>query len=281
MIKRLPAPSLPALAIGLLLAFVTPAAMAADTPAPGMQPDKAGEGAETLVVGMHYVIPPFVGGSKVRTPDAPDTALAQALASKLGYGAVKAVPADAGGAALLLERGDARAVLVSLPEGQAESPDMRYVATGYESRPMAIMRTDTDIKSWDQLRGRTVCMSAGGRYVGAMAARYGAIEMVKRAPADSLLALRIGECDAAVHDEAMLRTLLKLPEWEKFSASLPPGPGTRLVFAIPSSEASVLKAATDAMADWRRQQMWSKLNKQRVNDIAFEVYLDQTVPDCH
>src|SRR3546814_17373291 len=88
---------------------------------------------------------------------------------------------------------------------------------------MAIMRTDTDIKSWQQLKGRTVCLSEGGRYVGALTRQYGAVEIVFKAPADSLLALRTGGCAAAVHDDVMLKELLKLPEWKKFSSSLPPG----------------------------------------------------------
>src|SRR3546814_10439718 len=41
------------------------------------------DAAARLVVGMHYVVPPFVGGSKVRTPEAIDTALAEELAAKV------------------------------------------------------------------------------------------------------------------------------------------------------------------------------------------------------
>src|SRR3546814_10186511 len=48
----------------------------------------------TLQVGMHYVVPPFVGGSKVRTPEAIDTALAEALATQLAL-ALQAVPVQA------------------------------------------------------------------------------------------------------------------------------------------------------------------------------------------
>src|SRR3546814_19750149 len=97
---------------------------------------------------------------------------------------------------------------------------------------MAIMRTDTDIKSWQQLKGRTVCLSEGGRYVGALTRQYGAVEIVFKAPADSLLALRTGGCDAAVHDDVMLKELLKLPEWKKVSARLPPGPAAPLTFVL-------------------------------------------------
>src|SRR5690606_30618055 len=61
----------------------------------GNEAQQAGA-APTLQVGMNYVVPPFVGGSKVRTPEAIDTALAQALAEKLAL-ALQAVPAHAGG----------------------------------------------------------------------------------------------------------------------------------------------------------------------------------------
>src|SRR5690606_11297037 len=49
----------------------------AQASASGTTPDK-------LAVGMHYVVAPFVGGSKVRTPEAPETAMAEALASRMG-----------------------------------------------------------------------------------------------------------------------------------------------------------------------------------------------------
>src|SRR5690606_12492344 len=95
------------------------------------------------------------------------------------------------------------------------------IPTGYRAGVMAIMRTDTDIRQWEDLRGRIVCLTEESGLVGALHERYGATEKVYRAPADALLDLRIGGCDATVHDSTMLQALLEFPEWEKFSARLP------------------------------------------------------------
>src|SRR5690606_26046846 len=172
-------------------------------------------------------------------------------------------------------------VLAPASGAQSTADATVVIPTGYVLAPMAIMRTDTDIKSWPQLKDRTVCLSEGGRYVGAMASRYGAREMIYRAPADALLALRIGECDAAVHDETMLRSLLKLPEWKKFSASLTVKDKEPLVFLAAADDQALASTLRQLTREWKSGKQLAALTKTRANDIAFEVYLDQVVADCH
>ncbi|MGB6105593.1 MAG: transporter substrate-binding domain-containing protein [Pusillimonas sp.] len=243
----------------------------------GPGPDAA---AGKLQVGMDYVVPPFVGGAKVRTPETLDTALAEALASKLAL-SVQAVAAAPSGKDAVLGTDKPRVVLAIVPDGQPVPGATVAIPTGYAAAPMAIMRTDTDIKSWEQLQGRTVCVSEGGRHVGTMAARYGAKEMVFRAPADGLLALRIGECDAAVHDDVMLKALLKLPEWKKFSASLTEKARAPLVFLAAADDTEMVETLGHLTKEWKSRRHLAELTKSRVHDIAFEVYLDQVVADCH
>lgn len=263
----------------------------------------AAAGGDTLTVAMRYVQPPFIGGAKVRTPEAMDTDLAQALADRL-HAALHAVALEEAAAASMESppastmrqqpppTGQAQSglsalapkadvVLMALPNGYAPPASTVAVATGYVARPMAIMRTDTDIKSWRQLKGRTVCLSQGGLYVGAMAAQYGAVEKIFKAPADSLLALRTGGCDAAVHDDRLLKELITLPEWKKFSASLPPGPEAPLAFIVSADNSGAIAALEALGKEWRSGRYLAKLNQKRVHDIAFEVYLDQVIPDCH
>jgi polar amino acid transport system substrate-binding protein len=229
-----------------------------------------------LVAGIGYLVPAYQAGAKFRTPETMDNALAEEVAKRLqaASAAVRVTPAQAmrvlaaGNADLLLASGAA-------VDGAATVP------TGYMAGPMAIMRSDTDIKRWEQLKGRTVCLSEGGRYVGTIAARYGAIEKVLRAPADSLLALRTGGCDAAVHDDTMLEELLKLPEWKKFSARLPAVQRTPLVFVVPAGDAKSVAFLQKTANDWHASGYLDQLNRKRARSIAFEVYLDQDAPDCH
>ena len=229
-----------------------------------------------LVAGIGYLVPAYQAGAKFRTPETMDSRLAEEVAKRLqaAPAAVRATPAQA---ARVLAAGNADLLLASATAVDGAA----IVPTGYTAGPMAIMRSDTDIKRWEQLKGRTVCLSEGGRYVGTIAARYGAIEKVLRAPADSLLALRTGGCDAAVHDDTVLEELLKLPEWKKFSARLPAGQRTPLVFAVPAGDAKSVAFLQQLAAGWRANGYLDQLNRKQARSIAFEVYLDQDVPDCH
>lgn len=233
-----------------------------------------------LNAGLAYPLPKYVAGAKFRTPESLETPLAQDLAARVKVGLV-AVKADAASAQTLLNSGKADVVLALVDDNDPLRRDAAVIATGYSAGAMAIMRTDTDIKKWEQLKGRTVCLSEGGAYVGKMAARYGAIEKIQRAPADSLLALRVGECDAAVHDDTLLNELLKLPEWKKFSARLPVQSRASLAFIVKSDDVKTSAWLKQTAANWYATGLFGTLKKKWTNNVAFEVYLDQNVPDCH
>lgn len=232
---------------------------------------------DTVRIGLDHVPPLYKGGMKFRTPEniaivpAEDLAVQWKLKADLQ-------PTTQDRAALKGVRPDV--VLTRIDVAQAGAADVITVPTGYSAGGMAIMRTDTTIRKWEDLKGRTVCVSAGSPYVGTLSARYAAIEKVMPAPADSLLAVRIGQCDAAVHDDTLMKALLKLPEWKKFSAQLPPVTRQALVLQVRGNDPADLAAARQLAARWN-DAFWDKAIKKWVNNVAFEVYLDQNVPDCH
>ncbi|OWW21224.1 transporter substrate-binding domain-containing protein [Noviherbaspirillum denitrificans] len=223
----------------------------------------------TLQAGIQYVVPEYRGGMKFRTPETLDQALLEDVAKrlKLPLATVKGGKTDL--------------ALATVTDNDPLVRTHTVIPTGYTSAPMAIMRNDTDIKTWEQLKGRKVCVSEGGVHTGTIAARYGAIEKVYRAPADAFIAVRIGECDATVHDSAMLEELIRYPEWKKFSARLPAGPRTTLAFVVPAADRKTADYLKKVVADWTSTGQLDKLMKSAVRNIAFEVYLDQTAPDCH
>jgi polar amino acid transport system substrate-binding protein len=209
-----------------------------------------------------------------------DSALAEEIAQQMKV-RLTGVPVHWKGAGNPIASRKADIVLAAVSDADSPHKSVAIVPTGYSAGPMAIMRSDTDIKTWEQLKGRKVCMSRDGRYAGTIAGKYGANEKVFRAPADSLLALRIGECDAAVHDSTMLEQLIKLPEWKKFSARLPVGPVSPLVFAVPANDTHTVKLLSRVARDWSSTGHLKQLTEKMARNIAFEVYLDQNVPDCH
>lgn len=257
---------------GLLLTVMLPAGAAGVA---------QGSQQRQLRLGIGYVAPAYRAGAKFRTPEAIENALADDLARRLQRG-VRTVSAAPGSRAALLNTRRADLLLVALPVNDRLRTTAVTLPTGYLASPMAIMRTDTTIRSWQQLQGRTVCMTEGGRYAGMLAANYGAVEKLFKAPADALLALRIGGCDAAVHDSALLEELLKLPEWKKFSARLTAGaPALALEFVVPANDPATLAWLQSTVKEWQVSTYLQQQLALMARNIAFEVYLDQNVPDCH
>lgn len=268
----------PLLSCALLAAAAS--AFAADAPAAAA--GGAGTGAANpLRAAIRHPAPAYVAGARFRTPEGIEGALAEQAAQRLGRPLAVVPIAAAAAPAALLERRAADLVVATLPPADPLRRAGTPVPTGYVASPMAILRSDTDIRDWARLKGRTVCMAEGGRYVGTIAARYGAIEKILRAPADALLALRTGRCDAMVDDSALLDALLRLPEWKKYSATLRGDAGAPLAFVVPADDAALAAVLRETVGDWSRSGYLARLQKKRADSIAFEVYLDQDVPDCH
>lgn len=257
--KCLPAQA--SLALAVTLAGVAPAAAA-------------------LTLGVSYVVPEHVPGAKVRTPEGPVPFLVERLAKQLPV-RVEAVSNAAGDDSKAALQSGVDALLLPVIPGEAAGADRVVIPTGYRAGIMAIMRTDTDIRRWEDLRGRSVCLTDGSGLAGQMQARYGAIEKVYRAPADALLDLRIGACDAAVHDSTMLEALLEFPEWKKFSARLPVQQTRELAFVLPRNQPQLAQTLASQVQAWKDADLLAGITRQSARDIAFEVYLDQEVPDCH
>ena len=221
-----------------------------------------------LVVALDHVVPSHAPGSKYRTPATIDTALAEELARRLGR------PLQA------TERGPADLRLTML--GSGEAPEAAAVISlPYRAAPMAIMRTDSDIRRWEHLRGRTACVAADGAHVGDVERRHGAVEIVHPTLTEALVSLRTGGCDVLVHDSALLEELLRLPEWKKFSRRLASRQEATLAILVPDRDESTAARVREVVGAWKAQSFTASLVKAAVRDIAWEVYVEQEVPDCH
>lgn len=272
--------------------------------------DATPPGAMPLVVAVDFVVPPYQGGAeRFRTPATIDTALADDLGKRLRRPVIIVGPeaalggedqGDQGNEGNERNQGDEGSqrddwdeaaavpatrganVRIALLDGRPLSQAVDVVPLDYRAAPMAIMRTDSPIDNWKQLTGRTVCVAAGGPYVGDLQRQYGAIEIVHPSPTDALVAVRVGECDAMVHDGAMLERLIRLPEWAKFSKTLPPPqPATTLALLAPRGQPALTRRLRAIAADWKAAAFADGLVANAVRNIAFEVYLQQEVPDCH
>jgi len=266
----------------------------------------------TLVVGVPYLAPEPAAGAKIRTPERLDTVMAQRVGQQLGL-PVKVVQVDPARRLSALADGDVDVLIadrVADPGAAKHSGDARAassgampstlsdesrlnlatsddqgtaaIPTGYAARPKAIIRSDTKLRQWKDVKGLTVCMSSAAFHAQALATQWGATVRPYRVPSDALVEVREGSCDVGLIDDIAWAPLMKFPEWKKFSSTLnEAGPRVERVWLISANDRVTRAWLTDAMQQWRREGIVQGMVEKWARDVAFDVYLDQEVPDCH
>lgn len=131
--------------------------------------------------------------------------------------------------------------------GYAPTPFYRVGGTA------AVLKT-SGITKWEDLRGKSVCVSQGSSFAKPLASDYGAEVHGYKSSSDSLLALRGGNCVAAVHDSTLIHpTLRNNAEWTAYAAPL-----TTELLAAPSvvwtrkGEQDTIAAVDKVIQDWHR-----------------------------
>ena len=234
--------------------------------------------ASVLHVGLDSVPPPPAAGAKVRTLAEPSGHIARLLSARNQVALSVLGRPDAASESPLKPLDLILTYSGSLPTSAGGQIPVHVPVM--KSRPQAIMRSDTGIRSWHDLADRSVCVPETDGHKG-YAVRYGAREKVYPATADALLGLRTGQCDAVVIESALAGALLTLPEWKKFSATLPPGQGRDLVAIIQTGRPDADELLRRQLLELASERSLHTLYAGLARDIAFEVYLDQVVQDCH
>lgn len=99
-----------------------------------------------------------------------------------------------------------------------------HVPTPYDrAGGAAVVRKDSGLKDWADLKGKPVCISQGSNYAQPLAEEYGAIVKGLPSQPESLLALQGGNCVAAVHVGATVGLLLvdRADEWKDYAIPFP------------------------------------------------------------
>lgn len=118
----------------------------------------------------------------------------------------------------------------------------------------AATRRDSGIAEWEDLRGKPVCVSQGSSFARPLQADYGAVVKGYKSSSDSLLALRGGQCVAAVHDSTLIHPLLRNnPEWADYHAPIATEvlPANSVVWTR-KGEADTIAAVDKVIQGWHR-----------------------------
>lgn len=150
------------------------------------------------------------------------------------------------------------------------NPD-RAEVLGYAPTPFyrvggaAAVRKDSGISKWEDLRGKPVCVSQGSSFSKPLAQDYGAQIQGYKSSSDSLLALKGGNCVAAVHDSTLIHPLLRSnPEWAQYTAPIASEvlPALSVVWTR-KGEADTIAAVDKVVQDWHRSG-WLIATEKRV-----------------
>ena len=149
--------------------------------------------------------------------------LAKALAADLGV-ELETVTVTPPNRVQFLQQGKVDLLIANMQYTEERAKILDYVPTPYDrAGGAAVVRKDSGLKDWDDLKGKPVCISQGSNYAQPLAEEYGAIVKGLPSQPESLLALQGGNCVAAVHVGATVGLLLvdRADEWKDYAIPFP------------------------------------------------------------
>ena len=192
--------------------------------------------------------------------------LARAVAQGLGVEA-DLVQVQTATRVQFLQAGKVDLLIASMELNPERAESLGYVPTPfYRVGGTAAVRKDSGIKDWHDLHGQPVCVSQGSSFAKPLANDYGAQVRGYKSSSDSLLALKGGNCVAAVHDSTLIYPLLNTnPEWHDYTAPIQaeilPAPS---VVWTRKGEADTIAAVDKVVQEWHRSG-WLIATEKRLN----------------
>ncbi|BBU31466.1 amino acid ABC transporter [Burkholderia sp. THE68] len=180
--------------------------------------------------------------------------LAQDLAKRLGAG-VQLVSVQPSTRVQFLQQGKVDILVANMEYTDQRGEILDHVATPYyQVGGTAITANSSGITRWEDLRGKPVCISQGSSYIKPVVERYGAIPRAFPGAAESLLALKGGNCVAAVHDAAPLLYPLQArdPEWRNYRTLQPELIPSPSVIWVRQGEKDIAARLDPIVRDWHR-----------------------------
>jgi polar amino acid transport system substrate-binding protein len=135
---------------------------------------------------------------------------------------------------------------------------------------------NSGISKWEDLKGKPVCVSQGSSYAKPLEADYGAQVKGFKSSSESLLALRGGNCVAAVHDTTLIRPLLRTnAEWSNYQSPIAVEliPAQSVIWTR-KGEADTIAAVDKIVRDWHRTG-WLIETEKRLDITPPQVLLQE------
>lgn len=217
-----------------------------------------------VIIGVKADYPPFgmidAAGQLVGF----DADLAADIAARLGV-ALQLRAVTSANRLQLLEQGEIDVVVATL----GDTTQRRAIATliepnYYASGANVMLRRNSGVAQWSDLRGRTVCATQGALFNRAIAERYLLELATFNGTRDAQLALRDGRCVGWLYDDTAIGQTLSGTEWGDYHMPLPSTMLSPWAVALPKSEEGgrLATAVSDAVAAWHREGLLLRLERK-------------------
>lgn len=166
----------------------------------------------------------------------------------------------------LLQQGKVDILIAGMELTSERAEILGYAPTPfYKVGGTAIYPAASEIRNWSDLKGKVVCLSQGSNYAKPLTSEIGAIVKGFKSSSESLLALRGGNCAAAVHDATLLNPLVSSnPEWKDYRTVTPELiPGDSVVW-VRKGEDATAGAIDQIVQGWHRSG-WLIATEKRLN----------------
>ena len=217
-----------------------------------------------LIVGVKGDYHPFGVRDEAGKLVGYDVDVAHGLAEALGVPA-RLTPVTSANRLQKLARGEIDVVVATLGDNLSRRRLVTMIEPQYYGDGAnVLLRTDSGIATWEDLRGRTLC-SVQGSIWNRLASQRLLVETISlNSTREAALALRNGHCVGWLYDEVNLLSALATGRWNGFGVTLP----TRFVapwaIAIRKDEAGgrLDRLLGDKVASWHRIGYLQELEKK-------------------
>ncbi len=216
----------------------------------------------TLVVGTKADYRPFgyLDPSGKIVGFEPD--LAADVAKRLGV-KLELVPVVASNRIQFLQQGKIDLMIATM----SDTPDRRKIVDivepdYYASGTNVLVKKSEKLKSWDQLRGKKVCLIQGSFYNKELQEKYGIEGVAFPGTAEAFSALRNGNCIAFAYDDTAIVGEMLKPEWADYEMPLESILVQPWGLAVKQGEKGFADFMSKTVADWHKTGMIEQLEKK-------------------
>lgn len=188
--------------------------------------------------------------------------LAADVARRLGVG-IEYVPVVAANRIQFLQQGRIDLMIATMSDTAEREQIVGIVKPNYyDSGADVLARKGSGLKTWADVKGKTLCGIQGAYYNKDVQDKYGATLTAFTGTAEALNALKQGSCVGFVYDDTFNNPKTLDPEWSGYEAPLPSIEAIPWGVAVDKSDDKFMAFMSDVVKDWHKSGLIIQLQKK-------------------